>query len=645
VLYINGVEAWRNNMRPGVATNTSLASSAIGNDASVKGPFVLPAAMVTPGTNFIAASVHQESATSSDMRFALSINADITQAGISRMTTQVLVPLGDSWRYLDTNTYPVDHMRPTYVDTAWKIGKAPLGWGDGDEATVVAKGITTLFHRRFTLAAVDPKAFIVEAFVVADDGAAVYLNGVEGSRRENMPATNPLTGTTFALTAKNPPAENALSLEAIYWAISTLVVGPNLVAVEVHQDGSTRTQDMSFDLRMTLRMYAAPASASPSPLWISPTPTPSVPESGSDTASASESASLTASVTKTRTPTATVSPSIIIIAKADTSSGGGAKTTTIGIAVGVVLGVVVIGAAASFLVIRNRKQQQARKALSKSPKAGAGSAGGAGKPGAPPSALKPASASINGRTDAKKPLLSRNSGDSNSAAADVTAEGGRAKGAAVLTAAPADVIISIGEKTNAAAPAAAPSGSKPAAAATAAPAARRSTPPTPDAAVAQVTPLRGSDRDKDAASTVTRSTRAERDERDRTREKEKEKERADRAARDADKEKEKEEKDKERAAAKDKERERERVRERERDRAEKEKGKERERSERKSRSSRSKDRSPRRESPPAAERSEGSNSPGIATVLEARDEIIQEITERRQRRKEHVRYELVTAAM
>src|SRR5690349_15950399 len=52
--------------------------------------------------------------------------------------TDTLVTAGATWRYLDTG---VDAgptwIQPTYDDSAWRSGAAPLGYGDGDEATVV----------------------------------------------------------------------------------------------------------------------------------------------------------------------------------------------------------------------------------------------------------------------------------------------------------------------------------------------------------------------------------------------------------------------------------------------------------------------------------------------------------------------------
>src|SRR5256885_1350218 len=77
-------------------------------------------------------------------------------------------------------------------DGTWKSGPAELGYGDGDEATVVSFGsdannkfITTYFRDSFTVS--DPSLVTsLTMRVLRDDGAVVYLNGTEVFRT-NMP--------------------------------------------------------------------------------------------------------------------------------------------------------------------------------------------------------------------------------------------------------------------------------------------------------------------------------------------------------------------------------------------------------------------------------------------------------------------------
>ena len=78
-----------------------------------------------------------------------------------------------------------------------------------------------------------------------DDGAAVYLNGVE-IVRSNLPA-GPLTPSTFPSSAVNGAAEIAWNEFTVPGDL--LVTGDNVIAAEVHQD-SNNNVDSSFDLEL-----------------------------------------------------------------------------------------------------------------------------------------------------------------------------------------------------------------------------------------------------------------------------------------------------------------------------------------------------------------------------------------------------------
>ena len=97
-----------------------------------------------------------------------------------------LIPRGASWRYLDDGSDQGTAWRePAFDDASWPAGPAQLGYGDGDEATVIGFGedpddrhLTTYFRHTFT--ASDPASLArVDLYLVRDDGAVVYLNGFE----------------------------------------------------------------------------------------------------------------------------------------------------------------------------------------------------------------------------------------------------------------------------------------------------------------------------------------------------------------------------------------------------------------------------------------------------------------------------------
>jgi hypothetical protein len=163
--------------------------------------------------------------------------------------SSTIVPAGSSWRYLDNGSNQGTAWRArTFADTAWKQGNAQLGYGDGDESTVVSFGpnanqkyVTTYFRRQFT---VDPSTLAtVTLQLKRDDGAVVYLNGTE-IVRSNM-ATGTISSTTLATDAGS--TEDQFFSYTV--PTSVLVNGSNTLAVEVHQASAT-SSDVSFDLSL-----------------------------------------------------------------------------------------------------------------------------------------------------------------------------------------------------------------------------------------------------------------------------------------------------------------------------------------------------------------------------------------------------------
>ncbi|MFQ5594251.1 MAG: metallophosphoesterase family protein [Anaerolineae bacterium] len=163
-----------------------------------------------------------------------------------------LVPTGSTWTYLDDGSDQGVAWRQTdFDDAGWASGPAQLGYGDGDEATVVSYGgdagnkhITTYFRHSFDVA----DASIFESLmlrVLRDDGAVVYLNGTEVFRT-NM--SGGATGyDTLAASTIGGSNESAFFATSIDTAI--LNTGSNVVAVEIHQ-GAVTSSDISFDLEL-----------------------------------------------------------------------------------------------------------------------------------------------------------------------------------------------------------------------------------------------------------------------------------------------------------------------------------------------------------------------------------------------------------
>lgn len=172
---------------------------------------------------------------------------------IVKLNAQVaLIPQGTDWKYFDQGDPGTPSWKLTsFDDSGWNSGDAELGYGDGDETTVVSYGpdgnnkhITTYFRK--TINVNNPQQFShLELNMVRDDGAVVYINGIE-VWRSNMPSgmigfSTPADGT---IAWPNEDDWHSKMVSAAH-----LVSGANTIAVEIHQENGG-SSDISFNFSL-----------------------------------------------------------------------------------------------------------------------------------------------------------------------------------------------------------------------------------------------------------------------------------------------------------------------------------------------------------------------------------------------------------
>jgi hypothetical protein len=169
-----------------------------------------------------------------------------------------LVSTGSSWKYLDNGTNQGTAWRATTInETGWKQGNSQLGYGDGDEATVVGYGssssskyVTTYFRKTFSVT--NPSQFINYTLKVKrDDGVAVYVNGTEVYR-------NNLTAAASYTTLATLASDDGGTFQTSTLPANTFVAGNNTIAVEIHQN-ARNSSDISFDLELIGNTTTAPS--------------------------------------------------------------------------------------------------------------------------------------------------------------------------------------------------------------------------------------------------------------------------------------------------------------------------------------------------------------------------------------------------
>lgn len=245
VVYVNGVEVYRNNMPAGAILFSTLASVAAADDGNTAQTITINGTNFVNGNNVIAVEIHQSANNSSDVSF------DLELIGIGG---EILVPFGGVWKYNDSGTNLGNTWSATgFNDASWLSGAAQLGYGDGDEATVVSAGcvpvatcspkfVTTYFRKSINI----PDVSVFSSFnlkLKRDDGAIVFVNGTE-VYRTNL-ALGPILFNTLASNA----TDDGNTDQIFNLGIGNFVTGTNVIAVEIHQS-TLASSDISFDLEI-----------------------------------------------------------------------------------------------------------------------------------------------------------------------------------------------------------------------------------------------------------------------------------------------------------------------------------------------------------------------------------------------------------
>jgi hypothetical protein len=167
------------------------------------------------------------------------------------------LPRNSTWRYDATGMDLGTAWREVaYDDASWPSGAAALGYGDAFIATTVpfgpdpnSKYTTTYFRTTFSNTQ-NPSSFATMTLSANyDDGFAAYLNGIEIARQSLA------AGATYGTFASLHEGGSYESIDVTAFK-SALVVGANVLAVEVHQANGT-SSDLAMDMELSTSTQAA----------------------------------------------------------------------------------------------------------------------------------------------------------------------------------------------------------------------------------------------------------------------------------------------------------------------------------------------------------------------------------------------------
>ena len=164
-----------------------------------------------------------------------------------------LIPMTHSWKFRqDGVALPAAWKTAGYDDSGWSNGRALLYV---ENAALPAPKNTPLslintsgqhtvtYYFRTWFNVTNPANLTLISTEILDDGAIFYVNGLEVCRR------GMITGLSGNLTLAAQAVSDARSEGPFYFRCTNLVVGQNLLAVEVHQT-STNSSDVVFGMSL-----------------------------------------------------------------------------------------------------------------------------------------------------------------------------------------------------------------------------------------------------------------------------------------------------------------------------------------------------------------------------------------------------------
>lgn len=170
---------------------------------------------------------------------------------------ETVIDVGDNCKYFVGNSEPpTDWKEISFNDNSWQIGQTGVGYGDGDDNTVIPQVTSVYLRQNFNITDLQNITFAI-FFMDFDDSFIAYLNGVEIAR-ENISGISP-TFNTLANGGREAQIYNG-GLPLVYKLNdfqNLLVQGQNVLSIQVH-NASTTSSDMSAIPFLLLGMENSP---------------------------------------------------------------------------------------------------------------------------------------------------------------------------------------------------------------------------------------------------------------------------------------------------------------------------------------------------------------------------------------------------
>jgi len=155
---------------------------------------------------------------------------------------------GSYWQYWDVSSnVATGWIDSLYNDDSWPVGYSQMGFGEGDEQTLLNNGLIGYYFRKKVNIIDTSQLNDIYLHMVHDDGAIVYINSQEVLRTEMIPLGN-ISNTTPARQSINETNENNFYTYKL--SKSYFINGINTIAISI-RNRSASDNDISFDCYIT----------------------------------------------------------------------------------------------------------------------------------------------------------------------------------------------------------------------------------------------------------------------------------------------------------------------------------------------------------------------------------------------------------
>ena len=185
---------------------------------------------------------------------------------------------GETWSYrkgISEASSPIENWRQQGFnqDTSWLNGAAVIGYGDGDDTTLLgdmqSNYVSVFLRKEFTLSGAIPNELLVRVYY--DDGAIVWINGQEVARlnvdsgditHEGIRASDPPGGSPGAAVSTHPAGWVDVPITD---AGNFLVGGVNTIAIHAFND-DLNSSGFSIDCELKTPPPTTSSTDDPTPL-------------------------------------------------------------------------------------------------------------------------------------------------------------------------------------------------------------------------------------------------------------------------------------------------------------------------------------------------------------------------------------------